>query len=296
MTTQETLTFANFRPGIDEVSHIGATADRPGVEQELRNAFGLDEDATLKDLVGVMAPHSRLQENIAFGVEVLGRPEVQERLGYPVGTSPFLIAGKLCTRTGLQDTVARPLLSMGPLAEKFDAAIMPDRVPNWVGRMAKIAIEQTAKGTDIEIKRVTAVLGGEKPASQDAMEQAVHLDMKGIPLIGVRELLNSADKSGRGVMRTAARHLDGQLDLATAKILLPTVAGNWMQTGVQALESIREFAPTFDTDPENPQLYVVANHFPLDETGDEPTTTHQNPISALGNAGRGFVLLDGLRR
>lgn len=293
----ETLTFATFRPGIDEINEIGVVEGHPGVREDLRSAFGLKVDATLKDMVAAIAPHPELQRNIDHGVEVLSRPEVQGRLGYAQATSPFEVAAKLCTRVGLQDTVARSFFSGEPLVEKFDAAIIPDRVPNWVKRMADVAIEQAEHvERGITIDRVTAVSAGKNSASLAIMKQTVLFDMDGNAKIGVTELLNSADKSGRGVMRTAARHLDGQIDLSKAKILLPNVAGNWMQAGVQALEALREFAPDFDTDSENPQLYVLAKHFPLGTTGEEPKTTHQNPISALGNVARGFVLLDGVCR
>ncbi|HZL07836.1 MAG TPA: hypothetical protein VFC50_01430, partial [Candidatus Dormibacteraeota bacterium] len=77
-----------------------------------------------------------------------------------------------------------------------------------------------------------------------------------------------------------------------AKIIIFSVAGNWMQAGVQARQGLQTVYPDFDRDPANRQLWIKSDSFPLGLTGEEPKATHQNPFSAIGNILRGVKLLD----
>lgn len=304
MATGEALTLVDFRPGVDDIEAIGQTEGEQGVLAEIRAAFGVDADSDPKTVIGAVAPHKDLQDNIAHGVEVLSRPGVQTHLGYPEGTSPFRIARDWCQRSGLQVAVARPLLRPGELAGQFDAVVLPDRVTNWVQRMGTVVLEHVVDG--VEMDRVVAVsslrrVGEDESPDYDPGTPSNVVMFDAVRRLRDRELFGSVEllyvDSGKGsdVMYAAARHLSEHLDLTTAKVLLPAVAGNWLQTGVQARAAFRQANPEFDIDRENPQLYVVSDSFPLGVTGQEPKITHQNPMSGLGNLVRVFGLANSVR-
>lgn len=84
----------------------------------------------------------------------------------------------------------------------------------------------------------------------------------------------------------------GGVDLRTAKVVVFSVAGNWIQTGGQTEAGLQHAEPEFNRDPQNPQLVVVCDPFQFGVTGEEPKTTHQHPVSGSANIPRGFLYLE----
>jgi hypothetical protein len=111
------------------------------------------------------------------------------------------------------------------------------------------------------------------------------------------ELVRSTNKDGASVMRRAARQLDEleEVNLEQDRIVIPAVAGNWMQKGVQARHALQRVQKGFDEDPEARQLWVASRFFPLGFTGREHKSTYQNPYSAIGNILRGAKLLQDIQ-
>jgi hypothetical protein len=325
MSAQAEITFPTYSVGINNVNEIGATAAtleepvRPGVITEIKTVFGYEGD-DLRGLIGHVAPHKTLQDNTEFAKEKLSAPGVQELINYP-GKSAGEIANDWGRRTGLQAPVYRPFMfnpagAPNGAPYKFDVAIIPERVPNWLERMADSAIRFSrahrfglmalaSSEREIGPDETPGVEAG--TSAESYMQQAivprlesgrirteVENDRPGVPnTFDSIELLKTGGKNGDEVMANAANMLaDRGIDLPTAKIIVFSVAGNWMQTGAQARVGLQSVEAGFDANRWNPQLYVVSDSFPLGITGEEPKTTHQNPFSAIGNILRGAMLLD----
>jgi hypothetical protein len=303
----ETLTFANFQVGIDDVRQVGAmpeTADspeRPGVLKDLAVAFGYEGD-DMGGLVGAIAPHRELQNNIDHAKERLADPEVQKRLGYE-DLSSAEIARDICQRAGLMQGVDKIFMpGQGDFADGFDVGIVPERVINWMNREADSAIETARErrvGLAALASSVRAIGPDEKPEvaggtpAQAYMETDIKPRLEASGLFGAVEILRTGEDRGDDVMVKAAQALvENGMDPAAAKIVVFAVAGNWIQSALQARNGLQAVYPEFDGDPANRQLWVVSKTFPLGETGDEPKETHQNPFSALGNIVRNGLFLD----
>ncbi len=324
MSELQVVRFDNFRVGVDSVHGIGAVPDPdtaksgPGVAEDIKTAFGYEGD-DLGGLIGHVAPHRELQLNIDFAKATLSDPAVQARLGQE-GRTAAEIARSWSERSGLQTEVFRPFMSPadGPV-ERFEAAEIPERVPNWLERMGDTAIKLGRQypigilalaSSDREIGPDEKPGVAEGTPSESYMEQtllprleagrtreeAEAGDDSGRPVFGSVEMIKTGEKAGDAVMAGAAAALaERGIDLATAKIVVFSVAGNWMQTGVQARQGLQTVYPDFDRDPADRQLWVKSDTFPIGLTGDEPKTTHQNPFSAIGNVLRGIKLLDEVR-
>lgn len=309
----EAPTFTNFEVGVDSVYEIGVVPggqfSRSGVVEEIKTAFGYEGD-NLGDLIGQVAPNKDLQANIAFARETLSDPDVKESIGY-LDKTAIEIARAWGERSGLQEKVYRPL--MEPAAYNpgyYAAAVVPDRVVNWMDRMATI-LEEVGKRADIPM--VVLVSGGreigdgEHPdvkggtPSIEYMSEILEPRLKAVGSFAAVETIGIEQEAGQSVIERAASYLaEKGFDASVHRLLVPAVAGNWMQTGAQARQGFKVLREDFDEDHENlpysRQLWVASDSFPLGETGEEPKSTHQNPFSAIGNILRGAKLLDEIGR
>jgi len=297
----ETVTFANFNMTQGNVHDIGKGPEyERSVAGDIALAFGGSEEQ-LGDLIGAVAPHKDLQENIAFAQETLSNPKVQEKLGYEPGTNPHQIGHDWAIRSGLQTAVFRPFMEPqnGGAAEHlvFDAAVIPDRVARWMKRMGDVAVDASLEeNTDITelliiptetriTKKESILYAGRTRHDYAAREVVPDTGKRGT--FGIVSLCRAlpAEVKGRAVMVEAADLMDARHDLANpmTKILLPTAAGNWIQTGAQAREAFQGYAGSFDDDPDNRQLWVRSDVFETDPTGTKPPIEAQNSLSAIGN-------------
>lgn len=301
----EAVTLANFKVGTDSVYDIGRTASGLGVVEEVQQAFGY-EGYDLGSLIGQVVPHKTLQDNIAFAVEALSNPSVQTALGYD-GQSPAAIAHEWGVRSGLQTQVFRPLMEPKDATEglEFAVAIEAEGVVNWMNRMADVTIA-AAQATPIERMLLVSsgrLIGGAESPSVEVGTPVNKFMMSQLgPRLGatglfkIVELVGTSKTDGNSVMARAAAHLatTEEIDLRSARVLAPAVAGNWAQKGVQIRQALQAVEPDFDTDVAARQLWVASDTFPLGVTGEEPKTTHQNPFSAIGNILRSAKLLNEL--
>lgn len=307
----EVLKFKNFNVETDSVHDIGAVPGieddpgRPGVIGEIKAAFGYEGD-DLGELIGAVAPEKTLQANIAHAVETLGQPEVRERIGY-ADESAVDVARDWGLRSGLQEGVLRPLMNPADEVPKdFAAAIVTDAVANWMKRMADIAKSVASQS---HVERLLLVAGGREIGATEThlvpggttipeyMRQEIipaYGISRGPTLFNSVEIIETDKKDGGSVMGRAAEHLDmlDGVDLKDDLIVVPAVAGNWMQKGVQARQALQAVQEGFDENPEARQLWVASHFFPLGFTGKEHKGSYQNPFSAIGNILRGAKLLD----
>ena len=320
MSEVQVITFENFRVGADPVHSIGAMPDPktdklgPGVAEDVKTAFGYEGD-DLGGLIGHVAPHKELQLNIDFAKTTLSDPDVQARLRQE-GRTAADIARSWSERSGLQAEVFRPFMAPASVTvDRFDAGLIPERVPNWLERMADTAIE-LGRAYPIGILALASsdreIGPDEKPGVTEGTLSESYMEQTLLPRLKkgqTREEIEAGDDSKRQVLdvemiktgekvgdlvmaRAAAGLVEKGINLATAKIIIFSVAGNWMQAGVQARQGLQTVYPDFDRDPANRQLWIKSDSFPLGLTGEEPKATHQNPFSAIGNILRGVKLLD----
>lgn len=324
--TSPSVTFAEFTPGKDLVSNLGVVPDhQASVVAEVKVAFGVKGDS-MADLIKEVAPHKTLQDNIAHARELLADASVQasigyadpenaamwQRLGYEAEDTrdrvitPAVIGADWAMRTGLQDPVFRPL--MRPPREdeqspRFDLGIMPDRVARWVDRIETLAIE-VAEYPGIDTMLLTSSIrkmGADERAETAAGTPINRYMARTLGRLADTELFNSVGlvpskkADGNSVLGMVVKHIGDEHDLHTIKVVVPAVAGNWMQAGAQVRNAFQSVERGFDADPKNPQLWVASDRFPVDPTGQLPPSEAQNPLSAIGNVLRGAKLLSELR-
>jgi|GEM_PF-3298562 len=306
----ETVTFANFDMTQGNVHDIGKSPEyERSVAGDIALAFGGSTEE-LGDLLGKVAPHKDLKDNIALARETLSKPEVQKKLGYEPGTNPHQIGHDWAMRAGLQTPVFRPFMEShtGDTPEFFDAAIIPDRVVRWMGRMGNLAVEVSNSNASISellivpTKRTITKEESEEHAGLTrkqyaARELVPHVSEEGdFGFVTLAKALPS-DAKGALVMEEVADFVDTRYDLANpeTRIVLPAVAGNWMQTGAQARKAFQGYAKSFDDTPGNRQLWVCSDQFDTDPTGTKPPSEAQDSLSAVGNFLRGVKLIKDLQ-
>lgn len=302
----EILQFKDFNVGADNVLDIGAIPEgagepaRPGIIPEMRTAFGYEGD-DLGGLIKKVAPSKKLQENIDHATVTLGDSAVREKIGYE-DEGGIEVARAWGNRSGLQDEVFRPLMQpAGEIPKEFAAVVVTDGVVNWMNRMAEVA-KQATEGRKIPLALL--VSGGRE------IGEGEHPDVKGgTPSIDYMsdtlapgladsfdriEVIETGSEEGQSVMQRGVEYLADEegIELEQARLIIASVAGNWMQKGSQLRAAVKELSGGFDEDASHRQLWVASDSFPLGETGEEPKATHQNPYSAIGNILRGAKLLD----
>ncbi len=308
--TNAGLTFENFNIAQDEVHAIGWQREREqGVLGDIAVAFDGSEHE-LSELLTKVAPHRDLQENIAFAHETLSNPEVQKALGYEPGTNPHQIGHDWAKRSGLQAAVYRPFMEphTGEKPQDFDAAIIPDRVVRWMTRMGDVAMKTSKEAGVGELIVVATARKIDKEESEHhanwtrhqfaATELVPRMSLVGNFSVVSLAAAQRAGATGEDVMNEATDLIDSRYDIANpdVKVLLPTVAGNWMQTGAQARKAFQEYAVSFDDQPGERQLWVRCEEFATDPTGEQPPTKAQNSLSAIGSFLRGVKLIEEFQR
>lgn len=282
----EQLTFANYSPlehGPSGIYRIGANPEHElGVVQEMAEAFGhelsdVPEEANLGNLIGLVGPHKELQNNISHVKEVLGE-----------GEEALHTAQDWIERTGLMVPAERSYMGgdTGPQMH-HGLAVITGGVRNWMYRRAELAINRLPGwGWDVRLiagnrKMSTA----EGPDVSEGMTEAGYMRdvvIPKFPSTGFDTHLTEVESGvGDVVMAAGAASLAETVDLTDQglSMILVSNAGTWVQNAGQFRRAIRNIKPSFDQD--GSQFSVMSDGFPVG-TGKEPTSTHQNPFTALG--------------
>ncbi len=294
MALNESVTFANYnilQHRVETIYAIGKDDTHPrGVIPEIAAAFGheLSERPDINNLGGLISkvgPAKELQSNIVVVRQALGT----DRNGID-------IARNWVERSGILAPVERSYMTYveGKQISLADASLMiaTSGVRNWMQRRA--ASMKALRANNENLADALLVAGNrpmkttEGPDVQEGMTEADYmrdivaadLANSGITVSVVEVPSSVGDEVMREGGRRVKEHLVGR---ALLQVVLVSNAGAWPQNGGQLRRALREydaFGPSFDQNGD--QLVIVADEFPLGETGDEPTATHQNPFSALG--------------
>lgn len=282
----EAITFANLNMFGAEPRQVYEIGD--GVIPEIAEAFGHDlvDQPTVKnlgELIGKVGTAKELQMNITT---------VNERLG--TDQSAIDTARGWVTRTGLLEPVARSFMDATPISDgqDFELAIVTGGVRNWMARRVE-RLEQ-------ELERVETILfiGGNrqmKPTEGPDVEEdmtegdylkvlATDLETRHPEMSGSVVVETPNTNVGDEVMESAADYV-----IHYSATLVSSNAGAWLQNAGQLRRAIhrKRLETRGDRyDRNGSKLCVVSDGFLLGETGQEPTSTHQNPYSALGQIAR----------
>ena len=278
------LTFANFNLS-ESVYDIG-----DGVLREMADATGHElapapDVDNLGGLIGAIGPAKELQANISHVQEILGTDQTALNL-----------ARGWVTRTGLLTPVERhfPDDRFEVHTSGIKVAIITGGVRNWMARrelrLAQLSGSQRFIPTTLLVAGNRVLKSVEGPDVTDGMTEADYLESIVKPRLNnlglASEVVRVDSEVGNDVMRAAAEAAARAYDFDNVGngVAIVSNAGAWVQNAGQFRRALREIVPSFDETPG--QLLVVSDGFKLGETGAEPTSTHQNPFTALGQIAR----------
>ncbi|HEY5667693.1 MAG TPA: hypothetical protein VIR03_00855 [Candidatus Saccharimonadales bacterium] len=278
-------TFANYSPvehGLDGIYRIGATEEHPdGVAHEMATAFGYNLDVPDDGFVDAIGSANELERNIAAVQEALGTDD-----------DAVTLTRGWAARSGLLVPVARTFATAEAIGQgSISRAVVTGGVRNWMVRRAE-RLEELAQ--EHEVKGVLLAAGSrpmktsEGPDAEEGMTEATYMRDVIAPRLGKlgvpTDVLCIDSGKGSDVMLATALALRDRVDLEQDRIAVVSNAGAWVQNAGQLRRGIQSVtAGRFDASGE--QLVVVSDRFELGN-GTEPTTTHQNPLSATGQIAR----------
>lgn len=269
MSTEESLTFANFRPGVDSVYDIGG-----GVIREMADAFGhiLGDGPkvdTLGQLITAVGPLKTLQDNIGHVQEVLGTENDASNM-----------VRNWVTRTGLLTPVERSFMTAEVPTDVPELVVITGGVRNWMVRRADVARGLEPIGRILLVGGNRVMSAAEGPDVAPGMTEADYLERVVAPTFENATVASVESREASGVMAAAAQAITAS---GIRNVTVASNAGAWVQNAGQLRRALRgpafAYGPGYDAD--GTELFVVSDGFPLG-TGDEPTATHQNPLTALG--------------
>lgn len=281
---ERVLTFDQFSLS-DSVYDLGG-----GVLHEMAASTGheltAEPDAdNLGGLISAIGPAKELQANIGRVQEVLGTDQ-----------DALELAREWVSRTGLLSPVERFFPDDRLLVNStgYEVAVITGGVRNWMARrairLAQLSGSQEFIGTTLLVAGNRVMKTAEGPDVTEGMTEADYLDAVVKPQLGNiglhSEVIRVDSVVGDDVMRAAAEAAAERNDLSDEgnSVAIVSNAGAWVQNAGQFRRAMQSLVPVFDAT--SAQLLVVSDGFKLGETGAEPTSTHQNPFTALGQIAR----------
>ncbi|HEV2403671.1 MAG TPA: hypothetical protein VGS08_05740 [Candidatus Saccharimonadales bacterium] len=300
-----------------------------GTLEQMSQAFGHDLSAeptvaNMSALIGKVGAAAELQNNLPVVQERLGTGQsgIELAVGWvdksglltPVVRSymrgsevsiPTLTEDDADARAEINDAIDEQLDALRLTEE--DGVIATDGVLGWIRRKAGLTerVRQAGAG-------VVVVAANERPMNpneadglpleedeviQPGMTSADYVKRNIVPRLTsednfarVPDGLDGKPASGNAVAQAAAQLVARQIDLSSARIVVPATAGLWPQVGGQIRRALRGIQSDFDADGQ--QLVVVSDPYPVDRVGGQHKSRFQNSQTALGlipRAGQEFL-------
>lgn len=281
--------FANFLLG-DNVYELAG-----GVVVETAQLLGVDlgeepNSAALGELVRRIGPNKVLRRNeevtaidLPGAVDLVKRSHIQDALSRSLWTPNITVAGD--KRSG---------------HEQASNALAPDRgvstgaVPNWQDRTAKLWLN-SGLGVPLHALAGTRIMDGPSDVNHPKVKQLRELfgrnptEAEYAGSIIVPRLV----RRGKRVLLTACPTDNGSeiADLFFAQnpglldqsLVVARVANAGIQLAVQFRNAARKLSRGYDSDPANPQLFVITDTLPLAEKRGQIANPkkYQSPFNAL---------------
>jgi hypothetical protein len=283
------LTFENFdlsSDGLGSIYEIGADEDHPtGVIPEMASVFGHELSATpdetnLGELIKSVGPAKELQNNIALVRDILGTDQ-----------DAVSIARSWSERSGLLTPVERSYFTAEQLEGRVGLAVITGGVRNWMARRAQrleTLVHERGVDSVLLVAGNREMKATEGPDVEEGMSEADYMEnivARKISGLGIANNLIRVDSGvGDQVMEAGVVQTFELVSDESARIAVVSNAGAWVQNvGQFRRAAINKAGRQFDE--RGDQIFAVSDGFPLG-TGEEPTATHQNPFTALGQIAR----------
>lgn len=276
------VNFANFNPEEHSVYEIGGDVIPQMAEIFGHNLADEPDVDNLGELIGTVGPAKTLQDNIDKAVGRIGDSDDAVEL-----------ARSWVERSGLLIPVDRSFLD--PKAMPYagsDLYIMTGGVANWIHRRADRLIEEI-DSIGIQVGRVVLAAGNREMRSGERSDvmggETEYIYMKEVVMpklekagVSVDAVMGVDSGSGDDVAEQAIQQgTSSNTDIVT----VVSNAGAWMQNAGQIGRAMVRHMQSSEAKSIPDRLFVISDGFPLG-TGEEPTSTHQNPFSALGQIAR----------
>ena len=261
----------DFLP-IDLDSRIKIKQIGGGVIPEMAEAFGVTDDIETLDgldrLIKAVGPNKKLQENIDHARTVLGPNAIDT-------------ARDWVQRTGLLMPTKRSFMSPDvKFPDEFDVAVITGGTENVMQRRAEALMPYAGR-----VGRVLLLGGNTQITLNDGStikesDYMVETLREKLVRGGFYNMTIFRVDSGKG---TEVLEAGTKVIKETDTVLEAINPGNVLQLGSLLRRALREVHPSFDN--QGHSLFVVSGELELG-TGVEPSSTHQNPLSALGMIAR----------
>lgn len=247
-------------------------------------------EAYLEDSLSKVGPDRELQQNISAVRAALG-------------PNSRLVIADWIERSGIMVPVERGFMSETPVPEKFDTLFWSGGVANWM--MRRLAMTQRFDPNNVG-RVVLPFSTREMKPGEHQLVATYQKEHDGLPteydfanrfikpmlhLVGFAGdqviIMNTGKSKGDDVLKAA--FADEKTDLLSDQIVVVSNAPNAIQAAGQLRFAGKDSDSSFDAN--NDQLFMVSDSFPLARNG-EPTKTHQNPETALGQLYRNALFLE----
>lgn len=287
--------FSNFELG-DDVYKL-ANGLVPEIAGRLGFMLGEKPDSGhMHDLVGVLGKNKVLRDNArvqAINLEV---------------------AAELLERSGVQKPLDRSLWTPDRKIDPSGLTIVTGAVPNWQDRATKLVAEEIHEGTiSEEVRIVTGSRVMDRPSEKDhpnirrfrseakkaskskrpkagnyptETQYAKRFALPAIRAEGSSILTSYDVEDGEAIASNYARDYK-ELFRVGHPIVFARVANAGVQLATQFRAAIREHAnPEFDADPENPEVFILTDGFPIARNDDQvqDSANYQSPYTGLRQA------------
>lgn len=269
-----------------------------GVVPEMAHVFGValdqnDLTSSLGQLVGAMGQSKVLQENTA---------DVREKLGIVSGDAVEIAAGWL-EKSGVMKQLDRSLWTPElQTPDDVEAIVVSGAVANWQDRAFTLLVGRVEAGktpgrvyipvgdrvmnsptelTNPNIVNMADARQGSLPTETDYAEGI------GRPLLqaaGYRvEVMPYSGLNGDQIAERFVEERPGFFDRPKGKIAFARVANAGIMLATQFRQAAHAQGIDFDKDPDNPQLFILTDTFPIAKTEKDAKNAaeFQNPLTAM---------------
>ncbi len=268
-----------------------------GVLPEIANAAGVQLDpndmiSSLGALVGAIGPSKFLQENIELVRETIG-----------ADGDEYSIAAEWLGRSGVMKQLDRSLWTPDiSTPDDVPAIILSGAVANWQDRTYNLLVKRVAEGkpagrvyipvgdatmdspTEVNNANVQALTEARRGVAPTQTDYANEVGQPLLEAAGYRvEVIPYPGLNGDQIAEQFVAERPGFFEWGDSRIAFARVANAGVMLATQFRQAAHAKGMNFDKDPDNPQLFVITDEFPIaqDAVEAKKSKEFQNPLTAL---------------